>query len=572
MIGREELALLEWHQPLAGLLALLPLLISWLARRRQRRIAAWADPCVRAWAIQPSPTPPGLRLRLVLEAAGWVLLAIALAGPRLPGATSHEDGGRPTRAALHLSVLVQTSHSMHETDIAPSRLERARLALHDLVARHDGESLSLIVWGARAGLLLPATHDAALFADALRWLDADLVPGGTARLDHALALALVQPLPADAARHAVVLITDADAAALAGEELPAMIATLRAQDVTLYALLAAPAATTRTTAFGDGRTDVQGFAELASSLGGTHAALDSAGHGWPQVHDDGLARIALPPAPRATGTRWVSHHSLPLAAAVIALLLAYSPWPQRIRPGTGAALALLLAFMLPAPTRAADGEERAWQAFEQGQWPAAQRLYAQLGGHRGHHGAGIAALNAGRAHDALPHLELAWMLAPDNAHRLDALYNLGHAHAALERWDAALAAWLSVLEARPQDRAAATNVNVARDELQRRRLAAERAQDLYARRGVYAEGHIQPEGAKENELESLSDGSATTAGSITGASGTVADTPPAYTPAPELLDSGRIKIERLVEDPLRLRQGLLEQDRDVRAPGMEPAQ
>lgn len=51
-------------------------------------------------------------------------------------------------------------------------------------------------------------------------------------------------------------------------------------------------------------------------------------------------------------------------------------------------------------------------------------MYANTGGHDGHHGAGIAAPYAGRPADALPHLELAWMLAPDDTWRLNALYEL----------------------------------------------------------------------------------------------------------------------------------------------------
>lgn len=563
MIDPAELALLEWRQPLAGLLALLPLAALWLARRRSRRIAGWADTELQAWAMQPAATPPGLRLRIALEALGWILLAIALAGPRMAVEAPREDGSSRERAALHVTLLVQTTHAMREADAAPSPLERSRLALHDLAARHAGESLSLIVWGASPGLLLPATRDAALLTDAAHWLDTELVPGGAARLDRALALALTQPLPTDTARHAIVLITDADATALDGAELPATANALRAQDIPLFVLLA-DARTARNTAFGQGRHDPAAFAALAGELGGTQAALDAPGHGWPQIHAQGLARIALPPPPPERAVRWQSLHAAPLALALLMLLAAYSPWPRRLM--RVAPVLALLALGVPPPAQAQDPAltQRAWQAFEQGQWSTAQRLYARAGGHTGHHGAGVAALQAQRPNEALSHLELAWMLAPDTPRQLDALYNLGHAHAAFGRWDAALAAWMAVLEARPDDRAAGLNVQVARDELRRRSLADERAQDLYARRGVFAEGHIQPEGAKDEEPPALRSESATASGTtLTSAAETAARD---YMLAPDQLDAGRSKVERLGEDRLRLRQGLLQQDRGARLP------
>lgn len=456
---------------------------------------------------------------------------------------------------------------MREADAAPSPLERSRLALHDLAARHAGESLSLIVWGASPGLLLPATRDATLLTDASHWLDTELVPGGAARLDRALALALTQPLPADTAHHAIVLISDGDATALDGAELPAAVDALRAQDIPLFVLLA-DGKTAGNTAFGQGRRDPAAFAALAAALaaelGGTQAALDAPGHGWPQIHAQGLARIALPPPPPERAVRWQSLHATPLALALLMLLAAYSPWPRRLT--RAAPVLALLALGVPPPAQAQDPEltQRAWQAFGQGQWSAAQRLYTRAGGHAGHHGAGVAALQAQRPNEALAHLELAWMLAPDAPRQLDALYNLGHAHAALGRWDAALAAWLTVLEARPDDRAAAVNVQVARDELRRRSLADGRAQDLYARRGVFAEGHIQPEGAKDEEPPAQRGESATAAGTTLTSAAETAERE--YMLAPGQLDAGRSKVERLGEDRLRLRQGLLQQDRGARLP------
>lgn len=569
MSGLGDLLLIEWQRPWAGLLALLPLLTLWLGVQRHKRINAWAEPKLRPWATHPVSAPGGIRLRTLCEALGWMLLAIALAGPRTPGQVLSEDDDHRRRAALHVSVLVQTSTGMGETDLRPTRLERARLAMHDLLGRHAGESLSLIVWGVQPGLLLPATHDPSLFADALRWLGADLVPSGGARLDRALSLALQQPLPATAAHHAIVLVTDADAEALRGEQLAVTLAELRARDITLFVLLASPRdAASRSTAFGRGELDPDAFDTLAQQHGGTLTALDAHDNGLAALYDRGLARISLPPPAPEALRHWQSRHPWPLAAGLLLLLLAYSPRPELRRHGASA-LVLLLALvpaLLPTSARADDPRSRAWQAFEHGQWETATRLYASIGGHEGHHGAGVAALHADRPADALTHLELAWMLAPDEASRHDALYDLGHAHAALGRWDTALQAWLAVLASRPDDPAAERNAEIARSELLRHSLADDRAQDLYALRGVLAEGHISPEGTRDDEPPPSSADASGAAGSVASAAAEPTRQEANYLPDPGQLESGRVKVERLVEDRLRLRRALLEQDRNARLP------
>ena len=73
---------LDWATPWAGLLALAPLLLAWLARRRQRRLNAWADPHLLPWAVAAR----GVRRPVTgwIDALAWLLLALAAAGPRLP--------------------------------------------------------------------------------------------------------------------------------------------------------------------------------------------------------------------------------------------------------------------------------------------------------------------------------------------------------------------------------------------------------------------------------------------------------------------------------------------------------
>ena len=256
---------------------------------------------------------------------------------------------------------------------------------------------------------------------------------------------------------------------------------------------------------------------------------------------------------------------------MLLLLVAYSPRPAKRTRARPAALLWLLIVTATASTgvRAGELQQSAWEAFERAQWRVAEDRYAALGGHDGHHGAGVAALNDDRPADALQHLELAWMLAPTEAQRLDALFNLGHAHAALGRWHTALEVWLAVIAARPDDAAAVRNAELARHELRRLELLDDRAQDLYARRGVLAEGRILPEGAQADDPAATDDDASGGAATIEAAAQQSGHPPPPYHPDPTHLESGRLKVVRLVDDRLRLNAGLLEQDRGVQPPGGE---
>ncbi len=163
---------LDWATPWAGLLALAPLLLAWLARRRQRRLNAWADPHLLPWAVAAR----GVRRPVTgwIDALAWLLLAVAAAGPRLPLELPASVDSVP-RHGLSLMVVLDVSASMAATDIAPSRLQRARLELADLAGRLRGERVGLIVYAGRAGLLLPPTEDPALFLRALEQAGPDLI-------------------------------------------------------------------------------------------------------------------------------------------------------------------------------------------------------------------------------------------------------------------------------------------------------------------------------------------------------------------------------------------------------------
>jgi len=84
----------------------------------------------------------------------WVLLAVALAGPSwrvIPTPFAQQQTG--------LMVLLKTSRSMENQDVAPSRMERAVYKLRDLLALRGEEPSGLIAYSGSAHLVMPLTRD-----------------------------------------------------------------------------------------------------------------------------------------------------------------------------------------------------------------------------------------------------------------------------------------------------------------------------------------------------------------------------------------------------------------------------
>jgi Ca-activated chloride channel family protein len=183
-------------------------------QRRRRRALAWLGsfPVLRTLVAEQ---PVLRRLRSFCLALGLSLLVTGSAGPQWG-----RDWEQPAAPGRDLVVVLDLSRSMLAE--APSRLERARVALADLadtLQRRGGHRLALVVFAGRARVVCPLTHDYDHFRDALAQLDAndpppDLAPRGDApsgtRIGQALVLALSLHDPRFRGAQDVLLLSDGD--------------------------------------------------------------------------------------------------------------------------------------------------------------------------------------------------------------------------------------------------------------------------------------------------------------------------------------------------------------------------
>lgn len=143
--------------------------------QRQRALHAFAD--LRLLA-RLTPLTGWLRpvARLVLIVLSLTALVGALIGPRWG-----EQTQQLLRRNMDVLVLLDVSRSMLARDIAPSRLERAKLAIRDdLLPALGGDRIGLIAFAGKPSVACPLTTDYGFFRLALADITTQSAPlGGT---------------------------------------------------------------------------------------------------------------------------------------------------------------------------------------------------------------------------------------------------------------------------------------------------------------------------------------------------------------------------------------------------------
>jgi Ca-activated chloride channel family protein len=146
------------------------------------------------------------RLKAVLIMASFVLIVAALSRPQWG---YHE---RPVkRHGLDIMVVIDVSKSMLTRDVLPSRLERTKLAIKDLVMKLNGsDHIGLIAFAGDAMVMCPLTYDYNGFLLSLDDLGTDSIPRGGTDISEAIdeSVKAYQSLP-DSDK-AVILVTDGE--------------------------------------------------------------------------------------------------------------------------------------------------------------------------------------------------------------------------------------------------------------------------------------------------------------------------------------------------------------------------
>ena len=173
------------------------------ARAAARRYGASAT------APLPAPLWRSLRLTLLLGLGFTCWL-----DPRLG-----DEVVTVERRGLDLIFCLDTSRSMLARDLPPTRLDRAVRDIRSVLPELEGgDRAGLVVFAGEARLWIPLTHDVDSFGGLLDEVDTEVVKTGGTDLAKALRKALELADPDDAATTVVVLLTDGEDLAGAGQQ------------------------------------------------------------------------------------------------------------------------------------------------------------------------------------------------------------------------------------------------------------------------------------------------------------------------------------------------------------------
>lgn len=180
------LAALHVERPL-WLLALVPAAALWLLARRG------SDPA-QQWrsVIDPALLPyllTGGDQRVRIPPADWLFAAMALAAAAIAGPAWQREPSPFAEAKPTVAIVLRVTPSMLTEDLAPTRLDRARQKLADILAAREGASTALIAYAGSAHLVLPPTPDSAVILDLAKALSPEIMPKQGDDLAGALALA-----------------------------------------------------------------------------------------------------------------------------------------------------------------------------------------------------------------------------------------------------------------------------------------------------------------------------------------------------------------------------------------------
>jgi len=391
-------------------------------------------------AASYSPLRKKLKIALVLGSTLFILLA--LARPQW-GYDWRETKGR----GIDLLIALDTSRSMLAEDIKPNRLDRAKLAILDLLDRLEGDRVGLVAFAGTAFLQCPLTLDYDAYRQTLESIDTETIAkGGT---DLASAIAEAQASFAEDDNYKIlVLITD-------GEDLEAggiAQARLAAQEgVKIYTVGVGSAKGDlipigSNTGERDYLRDDYGnpvktsldestLIAIATATGSFYVPLGNTGQGLEEVYQKGLQ--SLPKLEREARLHKIptERFQWPLGAALLLLWTESLLGTRRkkfVRSPVSARLAALLAIapLILPPGHAEASPRQAQKLYDSGQYEAAGEKYREAIGKnpqdaRLHYNLGSTLYRAGQFEQAAETLEQS-LNTEDVELQKNSFYNLGN--------------------------------------------------------------------------------------------------------------------------------------------------
>jgi len=189
------------------LLLLIPVLmliafIGWRQRKKKLRKLGDSD-LLRQMMPDVSKYRPMIKLCLLLGALAMIILM--LARPQMGTKISHEK-----RNGIETIIALDISNSMLCQDVVPSRLDKSKLLVENLVDNFSNDKIGLIVFAGDAFVQLPITSDYVSAKMFLQSIDPSMIATQGTDIAGAIKLAMNSFTQQDKIGRAIIVITDGE--------------------------------------------------------------------------------------------------------------------------------------------------------------------------------------------------------------------------------------------------------------------------------------------------------------------------------------------------------------------------
>ena len=200
--------MLRFEDPIyLWMLLIIPILILMrfiVWRKRKRNLRKFGDPSLlKEMMPDVSKYRPTIKFCLLLSAI--TILIFMIARPQVGAKISHEK-----REGIEVLIALDISNSMLAQDVIPSRLEKSKLLIEDLVDHFTNDKVGLVVFAGDAFVQLPITNDYVSAKMFLQNINPSLITTQGTDLARAISLSQSCFTQREHIGRAIIVITDGE--------------------------------------------------------------------------------------------------------------------------------------------------------------------------------------------------------------------------------------------------------------------------------------------------------------------------------------------------------------------------
>ncbi len=490
--ARIEMLFLIWAVPLL-------LLVFVYGMKKRRKILSRFASSRGLSAIAPTADAARRKIKAGLMLSVLFFLALALSGPRYGYRWLEIE-----RKGIDILVALDCSKSMLASDIKPSRLDRAKREVYDLLALLKGDRVGLVAFAGTAFLQCPLTFDYEAFNLFLNVLSPDFLPIGGTDISEAINISVDGFDKKSNTEKAVILITDGENT---GEGDPIKAAEkAKESGVKLFCIgVGSEDGVPVPEEQGGFKKDASGkiiltkldeetLKRMAVMTGGTYVRSVAGDMDLDVIYTKEI-RGKMEASELESGRKqiWEDRYQWFLALAILALITElFLPSAKK----TLSAMVLFCLIVSSSPAAHASPLKEGLEAYNKGDYEKALKLFidAQLEDPDKPeilYNVGNAYYKTGDFDAAMSHFKEA-MKTQDNRLKQKAIYNLGNANYRKEKFEDAVKNYEDALKLDPNDSQAKQNLEFVKKIIEMKKQQQEQKQQ---------EGDKQKEGDSKEESE-----------------------------------------------------------------------